>query len=96
MGGSFAAAWGLLLGALGHRLAAYVRWPERVPLGHVAVEVFLWAGALLAVGLFLLAMVVFRREVRAEKTARRRRQERRSLVRLVRRYAQDSQGRMNN
>jgi hypothetical protein len=96
LGGSLATSVGLLMGALGHRFASHTGLPERLALGHVAVEVFLWVGAILALGTFLVAAIGFRREVQVEKAARRRKKERRELVRLVRRYATDENGRLNN
>ena len=96
LGGSLATSVGLLAGAVGHRLATYAGLPERLALGHIAVEVFLWVGALLALGTFLLAAVGFRKEVRAEKAAARRKRDRRDLFRLVRRYELDGKRRMNN
>jgi len=96
LGGSLAVGVGLLAGALGHRWATYAGMAPALRVQHLAVEGFLWAGAVLSLGIFLAAAVGFRREVRAEKKAKRRKKDRRELVDLVMRYERDSNGRMNN
>lgn len=96
LGASFAAALGLLMGALLHRWAVYAGLTRRAAMGHFAIEAFLWAGAILAVGVFLVVVVGFRREVAVEKRILRRRRDRRDLLRLIRRYESDENRRMNN